>query len=117
MGSNNKGSVNPFPWTHRVHKGNAGSPYRGSPIRPVDYTKMEDKINVQKHVFVPKHIKLSDEEKKEFLESRNLSKAQLPQIEKEDPALAHLDAKKGDLIRITRKSPTTGEAMIYRVVI
>lgn len=78
---------------------------------------MEEKLNVQKHTFVPKHLKLSEEEEKEFLESRNVSKAQLPQIEKEDSAISHLDVKKRDIIKIIRKSPTIGEATIYRVVV
>ncbi|HLC62946.1 MAG TPA: DNA-directed RNA polymerase subunit H [Candidatus Nanoarchaeia archaeon] len=77
----------------------------------------EKKIDITKHIFVPKHYKLSDEEKNEFLESNNVSKAQLPKIDKEDPAIKHLDVKKGDVIKITRKSPTTGESLFYRIVV
>ncbi|HLC57254.1 MAG TPA: DNA-directed RNA polymerase subunit H [Candidatus Nanoarchaeia archaeon] len=77
----------------------------------------EKKIDLTKHIFVPKHLKLTEEEKKEFLEAYNLNKSQVPRIQKEDPAIQHLEPKKGDAIKITRKSPTIGESTFYRVVI
>lgn len=73
-------------------------------------------MNVAKHIFVPKHTKLSDEEKAKVLEEYNISLAQLPRISKADPALRGLEAQKGDLIRIERTSPTVGKTEFYRVV-
>jgi DNA-directed RNA polymerase subunit H len=40
----------------------------------------------------------------------------MPVILAKDPAISHLNAKPGDLIRIRRKSPTGGESIFYRVV-
>jgi len=80
--------------------------------------KMEQQeIDITKHEFVPEHIKLTEEQTEEVLKKFNLSKKQFPRILKEDPAISRLDAKKGDIIKIIRKSPTTGEAEFYRVVI
>ena len=78
---------------------------------------MEQEINVEKHNFVPKHIKLSEEEADELVKKLNVSKKQLPRILKEDPAVINLDVKKGDIIKIIRKSPTIGESEFYRMVI
>jgi len=77
---------------------------------------MAEKIDVQGHIFVPKHTKLSDEEKQKILEQFNISLHQLPRIHKTDPAIAQLDAKPGDVIKIERKSVTTGKSFFYRVV-
>jgi DNA-directed RNA polymerase subunit H (RpoH/RPB5) len=78
---------------------------------------MPEEIDITKHEFVPKHIKLSEEEAEGILKKFNISKKQLPRILKEDPAISKLDAKKGDVIKIIRKSPTTQESEFYRVVI
>ena len=79
--------------------------------------KMEQEIKIEKHTYVPKHIKMNDEEANEILKKLNISKKQLPKILKEDPAIENLDVKKGDIIKIIRKSLTTGEAEYYRGVI
>ncbi|MBU4242327.1 MAG: DNA-directed RNA polymerase subunit H, partial [Nanoarchaeota archaeon] len=42
---------------------------------------------------------------------------QLPKISKNDPAIKELEVKKGDLIKIERKSPTIGKSIFYRVVV
>lgn len=78
---------------------------------------MPEEIDITKHEFVPKHTKLSEDEAQEMLKKFNISRKQLPRILKEDSAIQKLDVKKGDVIRIIRKSPTTGEAEFYRVVI
>lgn len=78
---------------------------------------MPEKIDITKHEFVPQHIRLKEEEAEEILKKFNISKKQLPRILKEDPAIEKLDPKKGDIIKIIRKSPTTGESEFYRVVI
>jgi len=42
---------------------------------------------------------------------------QLPKIHKKDPAISHLEPKKGDIIKIERKSPTNIKSIYYRIVI
>ncbi len=75
------------------------------------------KYDIRKHLFVPEHIKLSDKEKMDLLESYRISLKELPKIKKNDPAIEHLNAKEGDVIKIIRKSPTAGEAIFYRGII
>ncbi len=78
---------------------------------------MEQEIKVERHIYVPKHTKLNEEETEDLLKRLNINKKQLPRILKEDAAIENLDVKKGDVIKIIRKSETTGEAEFYRVVI
>jgi len=73
-------------------------------------------IDITKHEFVPKHLKLTEEQSEEVLKKFNISKKQLPKILKEDSAVSKLDCKKGDIIKIIRKSPTTGESEFYRII-
>ncbi len=75
------------------------------------------KIVIKKHVLMPEHIKLSEKEKKELFEAYNISPNELPKIKKDDPAVARLNVKVGDVIKIIRTSPTAGETVFYRGVI
>ncbi|RME55346.1 DNA-directed RNA polymerase subunit H [Candidatus Woesearchaeota archaeon] len=76
----------------------------------------KEKLDISKHILVPKHTKLSDEEVKSLLEEYNISLKQLPKILKNDPAISDLGAKPGDVIKIERHSPTVGKTYYYRVV-
>ncbi len=69
-----------------------------------------------KHILVPEHKKISEREKQELLKKYNITIKELPRILISDPAIAHLDVKPGDIIKIIRKSPTSGESIYYRVV-
>jgi DNA-directed RNA polymerase subunit H len=69
------------------------------------------------HVLVPKHSKLSQKERQELFEQYKISLKELPKISTRDPAIRHLDAAEGDVIKIVRKSPTAGETVFYRGVI
>ena len=76
-------------------------------------------INISKHHLVPKHEVIRDQDEiKRLMESYNLkSKHQLPIILKGDAMSKYLGMKSGDVVRITRKSPTAGEYVVYRVCI
>ena len=74
------------------------------------------KFEVKSHVLVPEHIKLSDKEKKELFEKHAISFIELPKIRTHDPAISHLNAKEGDVIKIIRKSDTAGKTIFYRGV-
>ncbi len=65
---------------------------------------------------VPKHEKLSKAKAKELLEKYNVVPNQLPQITLTDPTLENMEVEAGDIIKITRKSPTAGESVYYRVI-
>jgi len=75
------------------------------------------KFMVSTHHLVPKHEVLTQEEKKEVLEMFGVEKEQLPKILDSDPACKEIGAKKGDVLRILRKSETAGESVYYRVVV
>lgn len=78
---------------------------------------VKTKIEISRHILVPKHVKLSDKEKKEVLEKFNSTLRELPKILKDDPAVINLNAVPGDVIKIMRQSPTSGDAVFYRVVL
>lgn len=73
-------------------------------------------FEVTKHVLVPKHSKVSEKELKEVLERYSIEINMLPRISKSDPAIANLDVKEGDVVKIVRNSPTAGRALFYRRV-
>jgi DNA-directed RNA polymerase subunit H (RpoH/RPB5) len=79
-------------------------------------TKETPKFDVTTHKFVPKHIKLNEEEKLALLEKYNISENQLPKILKSDAAIQHLAPTAGEVIKIIRKSLTQGEVDYYRVI-
>jgi len=63
------------------------------------------------HILQPKHIKLSEKEAEEFLKKLNVSRAQLPKIFLNDPALPE-NCEVGDIIKIERS-----EGVYFRVVV
>ena len=75
------------------------------------------KFEVTKHILVPKHVVVSEKEKKVLFEKYNITLRELPKILTTDPALKSLKVKAGDIIKIIRTSPTAGETMYYRGVI
>jgi DNA-directed RNA polymerase subunit H len=80
--------------------------------------KIEKKVfSIFEHELVPKHIVLSKEEAEEVLKKYHIKPYQLPYIKKNDPAVKEIGAMPGDIIKIIRKSPTAGEAVVYRYVI
>jgi len=67
------------------------------------------------HVLNPKHIKLKEKEVQDILEKFNISKAQLPRILSDDPALPE-ECNIGDVIKIERKEEDKTH-IYYRVVV
>ncbi len=79
--------------------------------------KKKSKFKVDKHSLTPKHLKAGDREKKQILEAYRATLKDLPKIYKSDPAIANLEVKPGDVVKIVRESPTAGETIFYRVVV
>lgn len=73
-------------------------------------------VEQMEHILIPKHEKISKEEKEKLLEKYNISFKQLPKINIKDPAITSMDAEIGDVIKITRKSPTAGISIFFRGV-
>jgi len=67
------------------------------------------------HALQPKQTKLSEEESKKILNSLNVSKAQLPKILLNDPAMPQ-GVTIGDVIKIERKEDDRLN-VYYRVVV
>jgi DNA-directed RNA polymerase I, II, and III subunit RPABC1 len=73
-------------------------------------------FNITHHVFVPKHIILSNGEEKELLEKYNTTKGKLPKISKTDPIAKYYGMKTNQICKIIRRSPEVGEYFYYRLV-
>ena len=71
---------------------------------------------IQHHIFVPHHELLTEEESEKLLTTYNISRRQMPTISPKDPAIKHLNAQPGNIIKITRDSQTQGKAFFYRTV-
>lgn len=78
----------------------------------------ELQYNVTKHELVPKHELIgSDQESyiQELVDKYLLkNRFQFPLILKSDPVARYLNAKTGNLVKITRSSPTSGVYEFYR---
>ncbi len=74
-------------------------------------------VNPLKHILVPKHEIVPQEEHKQLLESMYItSKTKLPEIKFHfDPITRCIGAIPGDIIKITRPSQSAGETVYYRV--
>jgi DNA-directed RNA polymerase subunit H len=80
-------------------------------------SEKERSYNIFEHQLVPKHELLSKKEAEELMKEFHIRPHQLPYIRTSDPAADTLGAKMGDILRITRKSPTAGEVVVYRYVV
>ncbi len=72
--------------------------------------------SIQSHFLVPPHEILDETSARDLLMKYGVDRSKLPKIHKTDPALPE-GAKPGDIIKITRQSPTAGVTTYYRVVI
>jgi len=75
------------------------------------------KIDPSQHELVPKHEVLSVEEAYTMLKGLGIRPEHLPWIRASDPIARTINAKPGDIIKITRKSPLSGDVVTYRYVI
>ena len=80
------------------------------------FSESQLEYNITKHILVPKHKLLSQEEKQNVLKSLRCELKSLPVITVNDPISRYYNFKRGQLIEITRKSPTNGVYILYRVV-
>lgn len=73
-------------------------------------------VDVSTHTLVPDHTLLEDGELEGVLEEYNIEKTDLPKIKRTDPALPN-EADVGEVVRITRDSRTTDQAVVCRLVV
>lgn len=80
--------------------------------------KEEEKhLDIFQSYLVPKHELLNAEEKAELLKKLSITIKQLPRIKSDDPSIKIHNMKRGDVVRITRRSQVAGEYYYYRVVV
>ncbi|MGA3404928.1 MAG: DNA-directed RNA polymerase subunit H [Candidatus Bathyarchaeia archaeon] len=80
-------------------------------------TEKERSYDLFEHQLVPKHELLSKKEAAELMEGLHIQPHQLPYIKVSDPTSLALTAEAGDILRVTRKSATAGEVVVYRYVV
>ena len=73
-------------------------------------------FNITHHEIVPRHILLNQEEVDMILKQYQTTRAQLPKLLTTDPVAKYYGMKAGDVCKIIRQSPMTGESYYYRIV-
>ncbi len=77
----------------------------------------KERALIPDHIYVPKHEIMNKEEAEKVLGKYHTKPTEMPLIYLNDPAIRGLGVKPGDMIKITRKSPTAGESIYYRYVV
>lgn len=85
-------------------------------IRVEMFCLAELQYNVTRHALVPKHERVdSPKEIQRILKTYGIKKNQLPIIfAKLDPVCRYLGVEPGNIVKVTRVSPTGGEHVVYR---
>ena len=74
-------------------------------------------INITKHELVPKHEVVEKSEINKILERYKVKLSQLPKILLKDPVAKYYGLRRGEVVKIIRKSETAGLYVTYRLVI
>ena len=80
------------------------------------FSLKELQYNIARHALVPHHEVISDPVKIQELTTSYLvkSKGQFPILLRTDPMARYINAHPGDIVQITRASPSAGEYISYR---
>jgi len=73
-------------------------------------------FNITQHEIVPQHILLTPDEVDVILKQYQTTRTQLPKLLTTDPVAKYYGMKMGDVCKIIRQSPMTGESYYYRIL-
>lgn len=82
-----------------------------------EFLESEMLINITEHELVPQHILLTSEEKEELFARYKLKESQLMKMLTTDPVARYYGYKRGQVIKIIRKSDTAGRYVTHRLVV
>lgn len=81
------------------------------------FTESELLINITEHEMVPQHILLSMEEKQELLTKYKIKESLLMKMLVTDPVARYFGYKRGQVIKIIRKSDIAGRYVTHRLIV
>jgi DNA-directed RNA polymerase subunit H len=74
-------------------------------------------FNLYEHVLVPRHEIVASDEREKLLNQYRVQPYQLPRLKASDPAVKAIGARPGDIVKISRESPSAGKYLSYRYVV